>query len=125
QHRPGGQGPDFRFKILCENCLRQDLGQQHPVSADTVTRLAKPAVRRAEIRPRDAIAVEKDQVAARTRRDGAIADFGETKAAVLMPDMPERHADPGDPTVDDLPRLRPRSVVGHDDLEIAVVLPSE
>src|SRR5436305_12532542 len=82
-------------------------------------------MRRHEIRARDAIAVEKHDVAAAALRDRAVTDFGEAKAAILLPDMPERHAGFRGPALDHLTRRRPRAVVSHDDLETAVVLPVE
>ena len=89
-------------------------------------RLGKPPMRGDEIRPRDAVAVDENEIAARARRDRAIADFGETKAAVLLPDMlaPERRLSRSSA------RSRrasagARAIVRHDDLEIAVGLPRQ
>ena len=47
---------------------RQCGRQQHPVAGDETARLGEPAVGRDEIRPRDAVAVEEDAVAAGARR---------------------------------------------------------
>ena len=71
----------LRLEILRENVLGQRLRQQHAVAADETARLRERAMRRDEIRPRNAIAVEKDAIGAGARRDRAIADFGEPKAA--------------------------------------------
>src|SRR2546423_2767142 len=101
-HGPSAKTPAFGFEISCENAFRQPLRQQHAIAANKKTRLGKPAMRRDEIGPRQAVAVEENQIAARTRHDRAIADFGEAEPAVLLPDMLERHADLRGPTLDDL-----------------------
>ena len=64
---------------------------------------------------------ENDVVAAR-RADRAVADFAGAKTAMLVPDMGERHAKPRLPLLDQRGRGRPRAVVGHQDLEVAIVL---
>src|SRR5205823_5810116 len=58
-------------------------------------------------------------------RNRTVADFGEAEAAILLPQMTHRNAGFGRTRLDDIERRRPRSVVGHDDLEIALVLPKE
>ena len=78
-----------------------------------------------EIRPRDAIAVEENDIVAARGENRAVADFGGAEAAVLVPDMLEAVADLG---LLGLPALHQRRgrllrpVVGHDHLEILVGL---
>ena len=79
-------------------------------------------MRRDEIRPRDAVAVEKHAVVAARRADRAVADLGGAKSAIHLPDMGERHAEARLPALDQRGGRRPRAVVGDHDLELAVAL---
>ena len=82
----------------------------------------QPAMGGDEIRPHDAVAVEKDAVVAARGQDRAVADFAGAKSAIFVPDMLEAVAEFGLPGLDQLAGDRGRAVVGHHDLEIAVGL---
>src|SRR5947208_12011257 len=60
---PGAEAPAFRFKIPGENIFGERLRQQHAIAANEESRLGESPMRRDEIRPRDAIAVEKNDIA--------------------------------------------------------------
>ena len=78
-----------------------------------------------EIGARETIAVEEDHVDALGGEDGAVANLGGAKAAVLVPDMGERAAEPALPGGDQVGGRRRRAVVGDDHLEILVALARE
>ena len=75
-----------------------------------------------KIGPRQAIAVEKHEVVAARFTDRAIADFAGAKAAMLVPDMGERNTEPRLPLLHQRRGGRPRAVVGHEHLEVAIPL---
>ena len=77
---------------------------------------------RDEVGPRDAVAVEEDAVVAAAGEDGAVADFGGAKAAILLPDMAERNAEPRSPALHQGGGAGARAVVRDHDLEAAVAL---
>src|SRR4029077_3909914 len=76
---PIGKGPTFRLEFFLQNSLRKRPRQQKPVAGHEPATLGQRAVRRDEIGPRDAIAVEEDAIIAGRREDRAIADFGEAE----------------------------------------------
>src|SRR4051812_36728915 len=73
----------------------------------------------------DAIAVEENNIAAGARRNRAIADFGEAKAPILLPDVRDLDTDLGLPRADEVAGGRTRSIVGDYDLEVLGGLPAE
>ena len=78
-----------------------------------------------EVRPHDAIAIEKDAIVAMRGQDRAIADFGGTEAAVLMPDMRQWMSELGFPGLHQFGGLRAGTVVRDHHLEIPVGLPRQ
>src|ERR1043165_9262544 len=111
--------------MMCENVFAQSLREQDAVSADKVTGLGKAPMRRDKALPREAIAVEEDQIAPSTRRDRPIADLGEAESAIFLPHVLERDAELGQPGADHVAGLRSRSVIRHHDFEIPVGLARE
>ena len=105
-----------------ERLRRQTLRHQDAVAGDEPAGLGEPAMRGDEARPRDAIAVQEDEIASRAFADAEIADLGETEAAVLVPHMLDRDRRAGGPVGDDALGRRARAVVGDHDLETAVGL---
>ena len=110
------------FELPGEHVLGQGFRQQRAIAGDEPAGLGKPSVDADEIRPRQAVAVEKYDVIAVGYADRAIADFAGAKAAMLVPDMGERNAEPGLPLLDQRRGGRRRAVVGHEDLEVAILL---
>ncbi len=77
-------------------------------------------MRRHEMRPRNAVAVEKEDICAGALANTAIADIGQPKAAILVPHMLDR--EPRSPFTHDAGCGRARAVIGNDDFEIAIGL---
>ena len=73
-----------------------------------------------EIARRQAIAVEEDADFAGAGANTAIADLAAAEAPMLVPHVLERQRQPRLPAFDNVRGVRPRSVVGNDDFEIAV-----
>ena len=84
--------------------------------------LGQPAMGGDEIRPRDAVAVEENAVAAARGEDGAVADLGGAEAAILVPDVIEAMAELSLPALDQRGGRRARAVIGDHHLEIRVGL---
>ena len=82
--------PQFRLQPLMQDALGQVARQQDAGAGDEPAGLGETAMRGDEVTPRNAVAVEKDDVGAGTGADAAVADLGEAKAAVLVPDMLDR-----------------------------------
>src|SRR6516225_8332750 len=80
---------------------------------------------RHEIRPRDAITVQKDTVSAASRQNGAVANFCRAEAEVGMPDVIETTPESRCPSVDQSSGGFPRTVVGNNDFEVDIRLARE
>ena len=105
-----------------EHGIGQFARQQNAVAGDEPARLGEPAMRGDEIGARQAIAVEEDAEFAGARANAAVADLAAAEAEMLVADVLERHRQARRPAFDDARGVRPRAVVGNDDLEIAVRL---
>jgi len=82
-------------------------------------------MRRNETTGRNAVAIEEDEVVAIARRDRAIADFGEAKAPILLPDVLEGNTGLLRPGTHQIAGLRSRPVIRNHDLKISIRLPRE
>ena len=80
---------------------------------------------RDEIRANQTIAVEKHYVLARGLENRAISDFSSTEAAVLVPDVEKRDAEPRFPLRNQRCGRRRRAIVRYEHLEVSVLLRSE
>src|SRR5215467_1858849 len=83
---PAGKAPLLGLEAVVQDALRQFARQQNPIAGDEPAGLGEPAMGGDEVGPRDAVAVEEDAVAAGARPDRAVADLGEAKAAVAVPE---------------------------------------
>src|SRR5580704_13894171 len=75
-----------------------------------------------EICARQAIAVEEYANFAGAGANAAIADFAAAETTMLVVNLLERHQQPRSPALNDARSVRPRAVVGDDDLEIFICL---
>ena len=70
-----------------------------------------------ELGMQDDVAVDLHQVLAPRLRDGLVADGGQAKPRVLMPDVHDRHREVLRLAFDEAPRVVATAVVGDHDLE--------
>src|SRR5882757_145249 len=82
-------------------------------------------MRRLKARPRDAIAIEPDDVASRARAQRLVADLRQQIAAILVPHMLDRNAKTWRPGGDHRADFAARAVIGNHDLEVLVALSRE
>src|SRR5580658_9329783 len=75
-----------------------------------------------EIRPGDAIAVDKNADRSGTAKNRPVADLREPKATILVPNMDQPLAQSRHPGLNELPRRRTRAVVSHDHFEVSILL---
>src|ERR1700674_261470 len=122
---PARKAPQFRLQPLTEDAVGQFPRQQDAGAGDEPAGLGEAAMRRHEVAPRDAVAVEKYDVGAGAGANGAVADRRQPEAAILVPHMLDRDRLPGGPFAHDPRGRRGASVVGDHDLEIAVRLPRQ
>ena len=120
--QPIRKTPALRRELFAQHFRRQFGREQDAVAGDEPAALGETAMGGDEIRPRDAIAVEENDIVAARGENGAVADFGGAEAAVLVPDVLEAAADPGLPAFHQRRGRLLRAVVGHDHLEIPVGL---
>ena len=118
---------DQRCTGTCEARTRRvksSLSKQ-AVAGEEGTPLGEPLVRRDEVGRRDAITVVEDEIVGARRRGGAVADRRQAKALVLVPHVRDREGRPLRERLHHRARLGRRAVVGHDELEIEIVLREE
>ena len=77
---------------------------------------------RNEVGRREAVAVEKNAIVALAGEQGAVADFGRAKPAILLPDVAERNAEPRSPPLHQIRGPGTGPVIRDHDLEAAVAL---
>ena len=73
-----------------QHALGKIARQQDAVAGGEPAGLGEAAVGGDEITPRDAVAVDEDDISPGARADAEVADLGEPKTSVLVPDMLER-----------------------------------
>src|SRR5258708_1019686 len=76
RQQPPRKPPRFGLKPLMKHTVRQLPRHQNARTCDEPARLGDTAMRRHEIGPRDAIAVEKEHICAGALANAAIADIG-------------------------------------------------
>ena len=101
---------------------RESRVEPHPAAVDEVPRLGEPGVPLHIVGPREAVAVEKDEVRLIGRGGGTVPDRGQPIPPVLLPDVPQLEAGFLRVPLDEFARVRAGTVVRHDDLEPAVRL---
>ena len=101
------------------------LPQQDAAAGDQMSGLRQRMMTGQEIRPRDAVAVQEDEIGPPAGLHGSVQDLRPPKAVVLMPDVPYRDGRVGGERLDHRPCLLARPVVGDHDLEVPVGLRGE
>ncbi len=122
---PADQTPAFDGELLLQHFRGERRREQDAIARHERTALCKSPVHRDEIRPRDAVAVEENTIAAARGQDRAVANLGGAKALVGMPDMIEPPVEFGLPLADQTRRGGTGAVVGNDHLEVRICLPRE
>ena len=117
--------PGLRLQALAQNFFGERARQQHAVAGDEPAGLGEPPMGGDEVRPQDAVAVEEDAVVAARREDRPVADLAGAEAAMLVPGVRERDAEPRLPARDQRGGRRARAVVGDHHLELPVGLARE
>src|SRR5258706_12785797 len=117
--------PAMHGHLRGEDLPREVLAQQQATAGEERAALGGPLVRRDEVRRRNAVTVVEDEGVGARRRGGAVADRRQAKALVLVPHVRDPE---GRPLRERLPhgaRLGRGAVVGHDELEIEIILREE
>ena len=99
--------------------------QEYAVARDHPAALGQPAVLRDVVGPRNAVAVEEQQVVARRPFGGAIACCTGAKAAVFLPDVLDGHRCRCTHRFDQGTCVIVGTVVSNNDLETAILLCDE
>src|SRR6202030_2857966 len=81
RHQPTPNPPQFGLNSLMKNAVGQIRRQQNARAGDEPARLGKATVCRHEVLPRNAVAVEKEDICAGAGPNTAITDVGQSKAA--------------------------------------------
>jgi hypothetical protein len=112
----------WQRELLVDHRARQRFVEQDPAARDDRALAGELAVPRDEVMLRNAVAVEKDQVVAACFRNALVADFGQAKAVVRMPDMLDAHRTRLRAALDRFARWVARTVVGDDDFVVRIGL---
>jgi hypothetical protein len=78
-------------QMLFECGAGEAFAEQHAVARDHPARFGERTVTRNEVRSRDAVAVEKDDVVAASDGGCAIASGRSAEAAIFLPEVLDRH----------------------------------
>src|SRR5690606_29070313 len=87
-----------------------------PVAGHTLARLGQITMAQQEVRKRNAVAVNEDQIIAGGLGCGPVPDRCGAKTLVLMPDMLEAGTKTGFPAPNHLSRFAARTVIGYQQL---------
>ena len=110
------------LELLAKHAVRQFLRQQDPVSGDKPAGLSEPAMTSQKVGTYQTVAVEEHDVIAGRCANSAISYLASAEAAMLMPDVRERHAYLHFVLLNHGRRVRRRAIIGHEDLEVPVLL---
>src|SRR4029079_19324339 len=117
--QPAGESPRFRLQTVAQHDSSQLRRNEHAVARYEPSRLGQLAMCRNEVGRREAVAVEKNAIVALAGEQGAGADFGRAKPAILLPDVAERNVEPGSPPLHHIRGPGTGPVIRDHDLEAA------